>query len=208
MKVQGPLMSFGASGTIGNMATFATWKGRPYVRQRVTPSNPRSDGQYVVRSMFSFLGKAWGAEPVPPGPWQDLADQGKFSPFNAYQKFNMNQWTQGRPPVIDPADIDPTASAAIPQATLTGGVGQFNLDAADTNDTDPFGLIVLMDTVAIAGFNRALTTDVFITDGTSSGIVNRPVLQVPPGTWHVRVLYFDQDGGYSSLTADDTVIVT
>ena len=43
-------MSMQASGTFANTLTFGTWKGRQVVRQRVTPSNPRSIGQEGARN--------------------------------------------------------------------------------------------------------------------------------------------------------------
>lgn len=76
-KVQAPLFGFGASGTIGKSITFAGWKGVPYARQRVTPSNPRSVEQTKTRNMFSAMSGAFKASPAQVKlPWQD-AVQGK-----------------------------------------------------------------------------------------------------------------------------------
>jgi len=57
-KVKGPLMSLEASGSIANTIVFSIWKGRPYVRQLVTPSNPSSAGQIAVRKILGSLAKA------------------------------------------------------------------------------------------------------------------------------------------------------
>ena len=57
-KVTGPLMSMSASGTVGKTATFSIWKGRPYVRHRVIPMNPKSTAQKTVRSVLGALAKA------------------------------------------------------------------------------------------------------------------------------------------------------
>jgi len=57
-KVNGPFMSLSASGTFGNTLTASIWKGRPYMRQRVTPSNPSSAGQITVRKYLGSLAKA------------------------------------------------------------------------------------------------------------------------------------------------------
>ena len=40
VKVAAPMLSLEASGTIANSMTFSKWKGRPYVRTRVTPALP------------------------------------------------------------------------------------------------------------------------------------------------------------------------
>jgi hypothetical protein len=57
-KVQGPLMSMDASGTYAGTLVFAKWKGRAYVRNRVDPSNPRTQGQQDVRNAMRVLAAA------------------------------------------------------------------------------------------------------------------------------------------------------
>lgn len=51
-------MSLDASGTVGKTATFSKWKGRNYVRLRVTPMNPQSNEQAKTRTVLGLLGKA------------------------------------------------------------------------------------------------------------------------------------------------------
>ncbi|MBA7707974.1 hypothetical protein ES703_116859 [subsurface metagenome] len=48
-RVQGPLFSVTASGTIGDAITYSNWKGLPYVRSRVIPANPQYPGQVSIR---------------------------------------------------------------------------------------------------------------------------------------------------------------
>ncbi len=55
-KVSGPLFSLEASGSYGGAVVFAKWKGRQYVRQLVTPSNPRSLGQETARNSVRVAG--------------------------------------------------------------------------------------------------------------------------------------------------------
>lgn len=57
-KVNGPFMSMSASGTFGGMITASNWKGRPYMRQRVDPSNPSTAGQITVRKYLGSIAKA------------------------------------------------------------------------------------------------------------------------------------------------------
>jgi len=58
MKVTGPMMSLAASGTFGGILTASIWKGRPYMRQRVDPSNPSTSGQITVRKYLGSIAKA------------------------------------------------------------------------------------------------------------------------------------------------------
>lgn len=55
-KVTGPLMSMDASGKFAGALVFSKWKGRPTVRQLVTPSNPQSVNQTAQRNMVRVLG--------------------------------------------------------------------------------------------------------------------------------------------------------
>lgn len=57
-KVSGPLMSMSASGGFAGTLVFAGWKGRPYVRQLVVPSNPHSQPQEDSRNAARVLAAA------------------------------------------------------------------------------------------------------------------------------------------------------
>lgn len=106
--VNGPLFSLDASGTIGDAITFSKWKGRPYVRERVIPSNPKTGAQVGRRAMFSFLCGAWAAlDAAEKATWQDIADALVASPFNAYVSENMKSWHN----FISPTQETPAAAA-------------------------------------------------------------------------------------------------
>jgi len=60
-KVKGPLMSLEASGSVANTLVFSIWKGRPYVRELVTPSNPQTASQVAYRGQQGTLAKAAAA---------------------------------------------------------------------------------------------------------------------------------------------------
>jgi hypothetical protein len=62
--VTAPLLSFGASGQIAKTQVYATWKGRPYVRRYVTPSNPQSTEQSLTRNTFTWLNSVWKVAPA------------------------------------------------------------------------------------------------------------------------------------------------
>jgi hypothetical protein len=61
--VTAPLLSFGASGQVAKSQVYSSWKGRPYVRRYVTPSNPRSIEQTSTRDIFSWLNSVWKVAP-------------------------------------------------------------------------------------------------------------------------------------------------
>lgn len=62
-RVTAPLLSFSASGQIGQTQVYSTWKGVPYVRRYVTPANPRSTEQTYTRNAFSWLNSVWKVAP-------------------------------------------------------------------------------------------------------------------------------------------------
>lgn len=57
-KVSGPLMSMEASGGFAGTLVFGKWKGRPTVRQLVTPANPMSENQQSARNIVRVAGAA------------------------------------------------------------------------------------------------------------------------------------------------------
>ena len=145
MKVTGPMLSFGASGTIGGTATFATWKGRPYVRQTVIPSNPRSPGQTSQRAMMQFIAQQWKNLSGPDqASWMNLAQQGNFSTFNAYTKYNLQRWSNN----LAPTEAFP-ANESLTEGTLTDftatGATKSMLLTVDWNTVDDnWGLMFTM----------------------------------------------------------------
>lgn len=61
-KLIGPLLSLGASGSVGGTLTYATWKGIPYVRQLVIPTYRNTTEQMAVRDIVSDASIAWKNE--------------------------------------------------------------------------------------------------------------------------------------------------
>lgn len=149
VKVNAPMMSLSASGTLGDAITFSSWKGRSYVRERVIPSNPRSGGQVGRRSMFAFLTQKWDAlATVDKATWQDLADQLVASPFNAFVSDNMEGWHN----FLTPTQATPATRTGTPSDNaLTAAVWEENrvkLSIAGTALGDAWGLAIFAATGA------------------------------------------------------------
>lgn len=84
-KVTAPALSFGASGSIAKTAVYSKWKGVPYVRQHVVPSNPQTEAQQLTRTTFAQLREMWKLAPqILQGPWNAFA---KGRPFTGMNKF-------------------------------------------------------------------------------------------------------------------------
>jgi hypothetical protein len=109
-------MSMDASGTVAGTVTFAKWKGRNYVRQTVTPANPRSAAQTAVRATFAALVALWKADTANlTAAFDGLAKAKNISAFNAFVGFNQQQASKGFFIANNPA---PTGAA--PASAPTG----------------------------------------------------------------------------------------
>lgn len=132
-KLDAPLLSFGARGTIAKTQTYASWRGINYARQRVTPANPQTAEQTSTRSVFSWLNAVWKLSPaLVQAPWVAA------SAGNPYT--DRNWWISKNLPVLRPiTDLagligSPGALGGLAPALVTpaGGAG-----TADFTMTDP-----------------------------------------------------------------------
>ena len=90
-RLIGPLLSLGASKTIGNTIVYSTWKGLSYARLRVVPYNPKSAYQTGIRDSWT-----WGVLYFTKGDyvaaaqktwWNTYAEGTDTSGFNRFMKF-------------------------------------------------------------------------------------------------------------------------
>ena len=207
VKVTGPLFSMGASGSIGGSITFSRWKGRPYVRQLVIPSNPRSGGQVTNRAMMTFQTQAWAALTAGnKASWSDLADQNTISTFNAYVKRNMLRQSTFSPPSKE----DPAAEAGTPATlttfTATGGVREIVLDLDLTALDDNWGVVIFRSTTT--GFTPGLTNMIFAKLLASTDPIQVVDTPLDPDDYFYDAKCFSDDGVYGALKGEITATST
>ncbi len=113
----GPLV-IAASGKVGD-TVFSRWKGRPYIRSRVTPANPKTTDQTKQRIRLTNAVFQWQQLP------QDIKDRwGEYA--SPYAMSGYNKWcdvniptmfhSDNDSPIITPANKDvagPTDFAAV-----------------------------------------------------------------------------------------------
>lgn len=137
-KTTGGLLSLGARGTIGSVMTFAKWRGRPYVRQRVIPANPNTVAQQTTRNLFSNAHSIWKQmQAVPQAPWDAFAKGKPLTGQNAFiGRFTKD--LRGDPDLADmtfsPGSQGGLAPASVVFTPTVGGV-----DVALTAPTLPLG---------------------------------------------------------------------
>ena len=120
-KTIGPLFSLRASQSIGGTLTYASWKGIPYVRTLVIPSNPRTTAQVNNRNVWSTLNELYKRlGTIALAPWtasvvgQPLTARNRFLQINQpdmydqvdMQDFTGSPGTGGAPPAtsVTPSD--------------------------------------------------------------------------------------------------------
>lgn len=192
-QVVAPLMSLGASGTIGKSITFFTWKGRASVRTRVIPHNPQSALQVSVRQMMKFLAQAWASiGSTPQGTWDDLAEAAQISPFNAYQGRNMSRWREFQAP----SQSYPAAETGTPPvATLdsaTGGPSYIDVAMTITTLNDVWGVILFRSPTGDFTPSRANAIAVLPVTGTGALVYTDSGLAA--GTYYYDAKFFTQEG--------------
>jgi len=194
VKITGPMMSLDAQGTLGDAITFAKWKGRPYVRQRVIPSNPKTGAQLGRRAMFKFLTKEW--DPFPDNwkaTWQEDADELVTSPFNAFMAENMLRWHNFLPPgVLIPITNTGTIGTwySVPVAAWVQNQIRFNCKLDALNDN--WGLAIFASPTGT--FNTAVGNAILILRLRDTG--EQKFYWTPPQvqTWYFDTRLFTLDG--------------
>jgi len=206
-RTTGPAMSLSASGSLGGALVFSNWKGRPYVRTLVTPSNPRSLLQVGVRAMMQFLSQHWDGLSVPDkATWTDPAEAKNVSTFNAFIGYNMARWRDGFPP----ANEWPAARIITPKnlTTLTTTVQErsVTLDVTWTGDADQMGVILYRSPAAIytPGWNN---TRHVIPNYSLAALawVDSPL---DPGTYYYDAAAITNDGLYGAWFGPVPAIVS
>lgn len=205
VKVHGPMMSLDATGTLGKAVTFAKWKGRNYVRERVIPSNPKSGGQVGRRAMFTFLSQAWNAlSDADKATWQDLADQLVALPFNAYVAFNMQRWhnfatpTQASPPTETRYASDRSLTAAVWEEN------RIKLSTAAATPSEQWGIVYF---AKLGGAVTPAVGNAIIVE-LDQDVANRDTFWTPPqvGTWHFNSQAFSDDGILEATGAAENAV--
>ena len=197
VKLRGPMFSLGASGTLADAVTFSINKGRPYVRERVVPSNPKSGAQVGRRAMFTFLSQAWDA--ILPGwkaTYQDIADELVTAPFNAYMKVNMERWHNFLGPAIiwPPGEIQSGSDRLL--ATAVWEENRIKLSTTAISSNQQWGIIYF---AKLAGAVTPAVGNAIIVE-LDDDMDPRDTFWTPPsvGTWHFNSMTFSEDGVISA----------
>lgn len=206
VKVSGPAFSLDASGTLGSTLVYSKWKGRNYIRSHVVPSNPKSGGQVGMRSMFSFLAKAWTTLSAgEQATWETRAAQLVASEFNAFMSYNQFRWRNFTAPSKDDPAAAVDTAAVLGALSLTLGVRSITVTQAVTTANDGWGILIFRSPTTT--FDT--TYDNLIAIGTVSGTDDVVYVDSPldPGDYFYDTREFTEDGQMSAETGEETETV-
>lgn len=206
VRVQAPMMSLEASGSIAGALVFSKWKGRPYVRELVKPSNPRSGGQVGIRSMLRFLSQDWqNLSTVKKATWLDRANAKVISTFNAYVGYNVYRWRD----FLGPTDSDPEATTDTPPTLGAGsaaaGVRSITVTQPITTPADGWGVAFFRSPTGT--FTSTFDKLRYIGKIVSTADVNFVDSPLAPGTYYYEMRSFTMDGQMSAATAEVNAVV-
>jgi len=197
VKVLGPMFSLHASGSLAGAIVFSSWKGRPYARELVIPSNPKSGAQTGRRGMFKFLSQAWdGIATADQATFQDLADEMVASPYNGYMGINLGDWHN----FLAPSQTFLRARTGTPSDNaLTAAVWEENrikLTLTGTALGDAWGIVIFAKE---AGAVTPAVGNAIIADPDTT-IAAHDIFWTPPtkATWHFNSIAFADDGAQAA----------
>jgi hypothetical protein len=205
--VTGPLHSDDASGTFAKALVFSHWKGRNYVRERVTPTNPKSAKQTGVRALLGFIAQLWTSISTPnKATWDELAAQKSISAFNAYASENLARWQNFFPPTRAYPAAEAASAITMTTMALTGGIGHVTIVLTPSSATAIESLFIFRDTAEITAPSWQNCIAVIPADGvTPQTWVDTPLAA---GTYHYRSAVGTTDGVLGTVKADATAVAT
>lgn len=141
-RVTGPLLSLNGSGQIAKTQVYASWKGRPYVRRYVIPSNPQSSEQTLTRQTFAWLQNVWRY--MPSGAldaWEAYAASSRFTPTNGFIKQNLSALREQAN--LDLMIFSPSAGGGLPAAAISASGGALQITVTLTAPSLPTGWTII-----------------------------------------------------------------
>jgi hypothetical protein len=193
VKVNAPMMSLEASGSLAGAIVFSSWKGRPYVRELVRPSNPKSVLQVAVRAMMKFLAQSWKTMTAPEkATWAALAKGASVSEFNAEVGFNMKNWRQHLAPAASSTALRTGTMSTITSFVATGGFHQAVLVLTVGTLADGWGAIIHQTLTDVAPTD--LTTVIGVIKAESAAAFSFTNTNLTAGTYYYWYHLFTRAG--------------
>lgn len=206
VKLAGPALSLEASGTIANTLVFAKWKGRPYVRSRVVPANPKSGGQVGMRSMFRFLTQQWASLTAGnQATWEDRAAAAAIAPFNAFVSYNQFRARNFLAPTQEYPEAETAFNGTMGAATIAAGIRSITLTQAITAAGNGWGLAIYRSTST--GFATAFSNLVRVLPFSGTDDIVFVDTPLAAGDYYYNLRTITDDGALGAELGEETETV-
>lgn len=195
VKLRGPALSLSAAGSIGDGMTISNWKGRPYLKRKSVPADPRSEGQVLQRLMMGFLSQAWtNLTDVNRATWTNLARPQKVPAYNAFlgynlARFNLEKGPSKQYPAAEEGSL-PTIGKYEP--SCSSGIHSIDIDFVYGPAQDSWGYLIIVPTTI--DHPSDLTDLKLIAPAEASPEHNLSTIQMPLGTYYPFARLFTDDG--------------
>lgn len=202
-RLEGPLMSMSASGSVGGVLTFGTNKGRNFVRRLVIPANPNTPSQQGVRSAMKWVGAEWAELSAGnQATWEARAAQTNISPFAAWSSKSMDNWSNGAAPQReDPAEVltSPGAPTGLGD-TVTERRATFTW----TDSVVGVGFGTVIHISPTTGFTAGRDNAIIVVD---FGELTAITKNLDPGTYYYRIRHFSPQGLFGAAAAEGSFVI-
>jgi len=196
-----------ASGSLGGAIVFSKWKGRNYIRQLVTPANPKSGGQVGMRSCFKFLTQEWaGLTDGNKATWEDRADDMVASTFNAYCSYNQKRWRNFEGiSKEDPAADTPFSGT---EGVLTAVASERSITVTQKVTAEGNGWGVAIFRYAVTATPTAWNNLIAVVPIAATADVVYVDSPLDPGAYFYNTRFMTDDGVYGAEVGEETDTVT
>jgi hypothetical protein len=185
--------------------TFSHWKGqRAYVRERVTPKNPKAAKQTGVRVMWAYASKLWASIKVAKGAsWLTLANADSISGFNAFVRAALKDWQNFLFPRQSSTDARTSTGLTVTTQTATGGVGCATLQITPSGATAIAGIAIFR---GATGFTPSWANCVGIVAASTASPITFVDSPLAAGSYYYRTVVFNNDGQMGTIHAESTAV--
>jgi hypothetical protein len=206
-KLTGPLLSLGASGTVGRQLNYAATPRGHIARMAVQSQAPGLGYPQGRRAFYRLISQLWQQFGVAAGNgWGTAPETPQATNWSRYVKQNLTQWDEGLGPriiwPIGPVQGDPEWNTG----TLTGGPRRFTIAIKPKSHAQPYYWMLYWR----RGTTAAYEPQNFGRGGydVSTGTHSKIITGLLPGTYHVDCALWNLDPVAAAVLGDATVVVT
>jgi len=195
VKINGPIQSLRASGTIAHAVTVSNWKGRHYLKRHPTPADPKSDQQIAQRNLVSFLSTAWSGLTVnQKASWNQLATRHRLPAYNAFLAENLRRLDilKGPTKTYPAAEVGVVPAIGKYEPACSSAIHSIEVVLSFTPQNDVWGWLL----VSYTGIPKPTNIDqlVYMATAVATPSTNKITVQRPLGLWQNMARLFSDDG--------------